>query len=79
METVTQTPPVPVSSPRGRSTLKAVWEYNLFYLCSGYSGDTEFARVHRMIDHVEAWVCNLTRLDESCVRDNVLEMVCKGV
>lgn len=48
-----------------------MWEYHLFYLCSGYSGDTEFARVHRMIDHVETWICNLTRLDEPCIRDGM--------
>lgn len=57
-----------MGSPRGRSTLTVVSEFHLFYLCSEYSGDTEFARAPRMIDPVETWICNLTRLDETRVR-----------
>lgn len=65
---VTETPPVHTGSSRGRFTLTTVWEFNLFYLCSGYCGDTEFTRVSGMIDHVGTWMCNLTRLDETSLR-----------
>lgn len=63
IQRVTETSAVHTGNSRGRFTLTALWDFNLFYLCSEYCDDTEL-----MIDHVGTWICNLTRLDETRVR-----------
>lgn len=67
LQRVTQTPPAHVGSLR-KVPVNSSWGISFVLFMEWISGDTEFARVHRMIDHVETWICNLTRSDETYVR-----------